>query len=267
VIDWTITLPEQVVVTGTASGLGEETARLLLDNGVRVYGVDVAEAGGDLTKADAFTEIRGSVTEHDTWRQVVTAVSADAPDGVVASLGYVGAAAVLDVGTLDGENLAVWRRAWEINVLGNVVALQALLPLLTSAEHASVVAVSSVNAQFGEQQLAAYSSSKAALSGAIRTIALDYARSGVNINILAPGPMRAGLFERHLAAADDPAKFLATRQARQPIGRIPGADEVARAAAFLLSPAASAVFGSTLTADGGLTAGFDFRTGDEGSSV
>ena len=129
------------------------------------------------------------------------------------------------------------------------------------------MAVSSVNAQFGEQQLAAYSSSKAALTGAIRTIALDYARRGVQINILAPGPMRAGLFERHLASAADPEKFLATRQARQPIGRIPGADEVARAAAFLLSPAASAVFGTTLTADGGLTAGFDFRTGDEGSSA
>jgi NAD(P)-dependent dehydrogenase (short-subunit alcohol dehydrogenase family) len=104
-------------------------------------------------------------------------------------------------------------------------------------------------------------------AGAVRTIALDYAQRGVQINILAPGPMRAGLFERHLASAADPAKFLATRQARQPIGRIPGADEVARAALFLLSPAASAVFGSTLTADGGLTAGFDFRTGEEGSSA
>ena len=265
-IDWTIALPDQVVVTGTASGLGEETARLLLDAGVRVYGVDVAEAATDLTKADTFTEIRGSVTETATWRGVVTALHVDAPGGVT-SLGFVGAAAILDVGILDDEDPAVWRRAWEINVLGNVVALQALLPLLETAEHGAVVAVSSVNAQFGEQQLAAYSSSKAALTGAIRTIALDYARRGVQINILAPGPMRAGLFERHLASAADPEKFLATRQGRQPIGRIPGADEVARAAAFLLSPAASAVFGTTLTADGGLTAGFDFRTGDEGSSA
>jgi NAD(P)-dependent dehydrogenase (short-subunit alcohol dehydrogenase family) len=265
-IDWSIRLPDQVVVTGTSSGLGQETARLLLDAGVRVYGVDVAEAAVDLGKSDAFTEVRGSVTEVATWHEVIAALHADAPAGV-ASLGFVGAAAVLDVGILDDEDMAVWRRAWDINVLGNVVALQALLPLLTAADHGAAVAVSSVNAQFGEQQLAAYSSSKAALTGAVRTIALDYARRGVQINILAPGPMRAGLFERHLASAADPAKFLATRQARQPIGRIPGADEVARAALFLLSPAASAVFGSTLTADGGLTAGFDFRTGEEGSSA
>jgi 2,3-dihydro-2,3-dihydroxybenzoate dehydrogenase len=265
-IDWSIPLPDQVVVTGSASGLGQETARLLLDAGVRVYGVDVAEAPADLTKADTFTEVRGDVTAAATWQGVVEALRADAPAGV-ASLGFVGAAAVLDVGILDDEDVAVWRRAWEINVLGNVVALQALLPLLEAADHGAVVAVSSVNAQFGEQQLAAYSSSKAALTSAVRTSALDSARRGVQITILAPGPMRAGLFERHLASAADPAKFLATRQARQPIGRIPGADEVARAAAFLLSPAASAVFGTTLTADGGLTAGFDFRTGAEGSSA
>ena len=188
-------------------------------------------------------------------------------DGPARSLGLVAAAAILDVGVLGSEDIAIWRRAWEVNVLGNIIGLTTLMPLLTQAEHASVVVVSSIDASFGEQQLAAYASSKAALTGAIRTIALDHARTGVNFNVLAPGPMRAGLFERHLASADDPAKFLATREARQPIGRIVGADEVARAAAFLLSPAASAIFGTTLTADGGLTTGFDFRTGAEGSSA
>ena len=160
-IDWSIALPDQVVVTGTASGLGQEMARLLLDAGVRVYGVDVMAA--ELVGTGSFTEVRGSVTEPATWRDVVDALHADGP---VTSLGIVGAAAVLDVGILDDEDPAVWRRAWEINLLGNVVALQALLPLLEAAEHGAVVAVSSVNAQFGEQQLAAYSSSKAALSGA-----------------------------------------------------------------------------------------------------
>ena len=261
-IDWTIGLPEQVVVTGTASGLGHECARLLTDAGVRVIGVDVAEPAEELAKADTFTAIRGSITQAQTWENVIAAVG-----GPARSLGLIAAAAILDVGVLGSEDIAIWRRAWEVNVLGNIIGLTTLMPLLTQAEHASVVVVSSIDASFGEQQLAAYASSKAALTGAIRTIALDHARTGVNFNVLAPGPMRAGLFERHLASADDPAKFLATREARQPIGRIVGADEVARAAAFLLSPAASAIFGTTLTADGGLTTGFDFRTGAEGSSA
>jgi NAD(P)-dependent dehydrogenase (short-subunit alcohol dehydrogenase family) len=264
--EWKLALPEQVVVTGTSSGLGREIARLLTSTGVSVYGVDTAAPAQDLASTGNFTVVQGSVTDTGTWRHTIAAVKAGAR-GRVVSLGYVGSAAVLDVGVLGDEDIAVWRRTWEVNVLGNVLALQELLPLLTSASYAAVVAVSSVNAQYGEQQLAAYSSSKAALSSAMRTIALDYARHGVRINILAPGPMRAGLFERHLAAAADPARFLATREARQPIGRLPGADEVAQAAAFLLSSGASALFASTVTADGGLTASFDFRTGAEGSSA
>jgi 2,3-dihydro-2,3-dihydroxybenzoate dehydrogenase len=127
--------------------------------------------------------------------------------------------------------------------------------------------VTSVDAGSAEQQLAAYASSKAALTMGVQTIALDYARTGINFNLLAPGPMRAGLFERHLASAADPAQFLATREARQPIGRIIGADEVANAALFLLTEQASALFATTVTADGGLTASFDYRTGAEGSSA
>jgi 2,3-dihydro-2,3-dihydroxybenzoate dehydrogenase len=157
------------------------------------------------------------------------------------------------------EDIAVWERTWRINVLGNVLGLKAMLPRLMSAKRGAAVVVTSVDAAFAEQQLAHYSSSKGALEMAVRTIALDYARTGVTINLVAPGPMRAGLFERHLASAADPEEFLATRTARQPIGRIIGADEVANVVAFLLSGQASGVFATTVTVDGGLTSGFDFR--------
>jgi 2,3-dihydro-2,3-dihydroxybenzoate dehydrogenase len=74
--------------------------------------------------------------------------------------------------------------------------------------------------------------------------------------------MRAGLFERHMAAAKNPEEWLASRENRQPTGRIPGATEVAEAAQFLLARQSSALYGSTVTADGGLTASFDFKTGE-----
>ena len=258
-IAWTIDLPDTVVVTGTASGLGQEVARQLLDCKVNVIGVDLAEPDGELS--GSYTHVAGSVSVEDTWHTVRGHI--DTSDG----LGYVGSAAMLAVGTLLDETTDVWRQSWEVNVLGNIMALRNLLPLMVNAPHAAVVAVSSIDAEFGEQQLGAYASSKGALSAAIRTIALDYADTGVQFNVLAPGPMRAGLFERHLASADDPDRFLATRQKRQPRGRITGVEEVARAALFLLSPASSALLGTTVTADGGLTTGFDFRTGDEGSSA
>ena len=79
--------------------------------------------------------------------------------------------------------------------------------------------------------------------------------------------MYAGLFKRHLESANDSGKFLATRSARQPEGRILEAAEVAQAAMFLLSSGATALRGAEIVADGGLTTSFDYRTGAEGASV
>lgn len=262
--DITIRIPDRVVVSGSASGLGLECVRTLLRAGATVVGVDITEGPAEFKDADRYRHVQGSVVEAATWEEVVAELGAS---GTTGEIGFIGAAAILQVGTLDDDDAAAWRRTWEVNVLGNVRALKRLLPLMREAPDSAVVVVTSIDADFGEQQLAAYTSSKAAVSGAVRTIALDYARSGVKVNLLAPGPMRAGLFERHLASAKDPAAFLATREARQPIGRIVGADEVANAAMFLLSAQASAVFGTTLVADGGLTTGFDYRTGAEGASV
>ncbi|WP_172592258.1 SDR family NAD(P)-dependent oxidoreductase [Subtercola boreus] len=256
-----IDIPGHVVVTGTGSGLGLDCAKALIAIGVHVIGVDVSPEPQELI-GPQYRHARGSVADEALWAQVAETVREIGPQGPADGLGFIGAAAILEVGTLRTDTAEVWRRSWEVNVLGNVLALQALLPLLELSERSAAVIVTSVDAQFGEEQLAAYSSSKAAISGAVRSIALDFARSGITINLLAPGPMRAGLFERHLAASADPAAFLATREARQPIGRIVGADEVAAVALFLLSNRASAIFGSTVTADGGLTAGFDFRGGE-----
>lgn len=258
---YSLDIPELVIVTGTSSGLGREITKSLLINGVEVIGVDhgVSKFGGEA----GYRHLSADVSDESTWTAVVESL----PESLD-SLGYVGSAAVLEIETLADERTAeVWRRTWEVNVLGNILAVQALLPVMRELRHAAIVPVASVNAQFGEQQLSAYSSSKGALVSGIRAIALDYGRSGVHINVLAPGPMRAGLFERHLQSAADPAAFLATREARQPIGRLPGASEVAQSAIFLLSEQASALHGTTLTADGGLTAGFDFRIGGEGASV
>jgi NAD(P)-dependent dehydrogenase (short-subunit alcohol dehydrogenase family) len=202
--DITLRITDRVVVSGSASGLAVDCVRTVLRTGVTVVGVDITEGRAEFKDFGRYRHVQGSVVEATTWQEVAAALGASGSTG---GIGFIGAAAFLQVGTLD-DDVDTWRRTWEVNVLGNDQALQRLLPLMKEAPDSAVVVVTSIDADFGEQQLAAYTSSKAAVSGAVRTIALDYARSGAEINRLAPGPMRAGFFERHLASAKDPAAFL-----------------------------------------------------------
>jgi len=259
---WSINLPELVIVTGSASGLGAECALKLLEAGTQVIGIDLAAGNESLISNHSnYQHVQASTIEPETWSSVREILVSSGKR----SYGYIGCAATLQPGTLSEESLDPWRDAWEINVGANILAVKSLLEMFKSAQFASVVAVSSVNATYAEQDLGAYSSSKAALSAAFRNFAVDFATSEINFNILSPGAMKAGLFNRHLNSAHDPEKFLEAREARQPKGRITEVGEVADVAMFLVSKQSSALLGSTVTADGGLTASFDFRTETQGA--
>ncbi len=254
-------LPATVVVTGTGGdGLGAVTARLLAAAGTRVIGVDLAP----VEEYAGYSHVQGDVTAQETWDAVLAALDGA---GATGRLGLVTSAAYLEVGTVLDLDLDVWRKTYEINVIGTVLGMKALLPRMIDARDGSIVTIASIDALHAEQQLVSYCASKAAVLQLSRTAALDHARDGVNVNCVLPGPMRAGLFERHMASAADPAAFLATRANRQPFGDIPRPEEVAKVALFLLSDAAKGMTGAQVTADGGLTTGFDFRTGAEGSSA
>lgn len=254
-------LPETVVVTGTASGLGEEIATLLLLGGAQVIGVDLAPSA--IVGRGNFTQVIGSVSEQETWAGVTARLEESRPE----SIGLVTSAAILDTGTVLDASPEMIARAMSVNVTGTALAMATVIPWMEAGQRGSIVAIASVNASFAEQQLAIYNASKAAARQLARTAALDHARRGVRVNVLSPGPMNAGLFKRHVESAKDGAKFLQTRANRQPQGRILEPGDVAQAALFLLSDGARAILGADLIADGGLTAGFDFRTGAEGASV
>ncbi|MBE0701954.1 MAG: SDR family oxidoreductase [Afipia sp.] len=256
-------LPQTVVVTGASSGLGQELCRLLIENGVSTIGVDVSDAQASLAEAPGYSHVAGDVGAQATWDIVIDRLQEMDP----ASLGLVTSAAVLDVCDVTEATPEILSRAMHVNIVGTALAMKALIPLMAKKKAGAVVAVASVNATLAEQQLAVYNATKAAVRQLARTVAVDHAQDGVRTNVLSPGPMLAGLFKRHLESAHDSARFLATRAARQPEGRILEAEEVARAAMFLLSSGAAALRGAEIIADGGLTTSFDYRTGAEGASV
>lgn len=201
----------------------------------------------------------GDVADEVTWRTVAARIQ-DVGAGGSCTLGLATSAAVLEVATILQMSRESLMRLLEINVVGTALAMKAILPLMIARGGGSIVVVASVNATIAEQLLAGYNATKAAVRQLARTVAMDYARDGIRVNVLSPGPMMAGLFKRHLETAPDAEQFLAARTARQPGGRILDAADVARAAMFLLSTGSAAMLGADVTVDGGLTASFDFRT-------
>ena len=255
-------LPALVVVSGSASGLGTHIAGQLIACGVTTIGVDIAPQPKSLDHA-LYRHVQDDVSNEKTWTAVADAIRALGP----ASVGLITSAAILDVGTILDFDRAALEKTMAVNFVGTALAMRALLPLMIERGGGTIVAVASVNGTIAEQQLVVYNASKGAVRQLTRTVAMDHARQGIRANVLSPGAMLAGLFERHMKSANDPAKFQATRAARQPAGKITDAGDVAKAALFLLSDASGALNGAEIIADGGLTTSFDFRTGVEGASV
>jgi NAD(P)-dependent dehydrogenase (short-subunit alcohol dehydrogenase family) len=250
-----LTLPTAVVVSGSASGFGALLTRRLLEAGVYVIGVDIAHPATKDDELADYVHVLGDVTLESTWRDVRQS-AASAPAG---ELGLVVCAAILHVATVVDHPLDAWRKVLDVNVTGTFLALKSVVPEILSRGGGPAICMGSVDTLHGEQQLASYCTSKAGVYQLARTTALDFAREGLRINVLSPGPMSVGLFERHLESVDDRG-LLQTRTARQPIGRILDPEEVARTALFMLSDGASGMTGAEVVVDGGLTAGYEFRS-------
>ena len=143
-----------------------------------------------------------------------------------------------------------WRTAWRSSG-------RAALPLLREAARergqAAVVNTCSVAAIAGLPQRALYSASKGAVYALTLAMAADHVAEGIRVNCVIPGTADTPWVSRLLEAAPDPAAERAALHARQPMGRLVTADEVAAAIAYLASPLAGATTGTALAVDGGMS--------------
>ena len=129
---------------------------------------------------------------------------------------------------------------------------RAALPHLRESKAASVVNTCSIAATAGLPQRALYSASKGAVYSLTLAMAADHLREGIRVNCVNPGTADTPWVGRLLDSADNPEAERAALSARQPSGRLVSADEVAAAIAYLASPAASAVSGTSIAVDGGM---------------
>jgi 2-keto-3-deoxy-L-fuconate dehydrogenase len=242
------------LVTGGASGIGLATARLLAARGARVAVLDRVKAGQDLDgpPGTAIYPVVADVTDDAAVRAAVAeAGQALGRLDIVVNNAGIGAA-----GTVEDNDDDEWHRVLDVNVLGIVRTTRAALPLLRQAARergqAAIVNTCSIAATAGLPQRALYCASKGAVYALTLAMAADHVAEGIRVNCVNPGTADTQWVSRLLEAAPDPAAERAALNARQPMGRLVSADEVAAAIAYLASPLAGATTGTALAVDGGM---------------
>lgn len=241
------------IVTGGGSGIGAATARRLAADGATVVVTgrrvepitQVADEIGGLA-------IRADVADGGAWADVV-ATCTDRFGGVDVLVANAGVEAF---GSVEDVDLAEWAAVQRVNVDGVLLGCRAVVPAMHARGGGAVVVVSSVAGVVAGPQYAAYVTSKTAVLGLVRSMAVDLGSQGIRVNAVCPGWTRTEMSERETAQMARERGITTEDMWRQltrwtPLARSASADEVAACIRFLASDEASFVTGATLLVDGG----------------
>ncbi|MGK3204905.1 SDR family NAD(P)-dependent oxidoreductase [Amycolatopsis sp. MEPSY49] len=226
-------------VTGGASGIGKAVANLLTERGARVAVLDLKPDD------DGF---RCDVSSDDEVRSAIDAV-VDRFGRLDILVNNAGIGAQGDVTANDDDE---WHRVFDVNVVGMVRLARAALPHLKNSPSAAIVNTCSIAAWAGLPNRALYSSTKGAVLSLTLAMATDHLPDRVRVNCVCPGTADTPWVGRLLDAAADPAAERAALAARQPMGRLVTAEEVANAIVYLASPLSASTTGTALAVDGGM---------------
>jgi NAD(P)-dependent dehydrogenase (short-subunit alcohol dehydrogenase family) len=235
------------VITGAASGIGFETARRFKEEGATVAGVDLAadSPGVDLALAC-------DVADEDAVRSMYEAVRGEY-GRIDVLFNNAGISPPEDASILETE-LDVWERVQAVNVKSVFFCCKHGIPHLLETGGGSVINTASFVAVMGAAtSQIAYTASKGAVLALSRELGVEFARRGVRVNALCPGPVGTPLLQELFAS--DPEKA-ARRLVHLPMGRFAEAREIANAALFLASDESSYVTASTFLVDGGLSGAY-----------
>ncbi len=249
----------RVLITGAASGLGLSMARQALGAGARVVAVDIDEtalAGQfDGHGPDRVLRVRADITDEAAVEGAV-GQAIDTFGAIDGLLNNAGVGAPL-IGIADLP-VAEFLRVLQINTGGAFVVLKHVLSHMRTQRHGAVVNSGSILGERGVPDYAAYCASKAGVHALTKVAAMEAAAYGVRVNAVAPGLIDTPMNDTFHAAVnpDDPAQTRHTLEQKIPLGRYARPEQVAAAALFLLSDAASYITGEILDVDGGLSTSF-----------
>jgi NAD(P)-dependent dehydrogenase (short-subunit alcohol dehydrogenase family) len=231
----------RALVTGHRGGIGDAIARVLRRDGVTVIGLDLPDF--DLSDTTTLPErLAGIVAEQ----------------GPIDIL--VNNAGVTVLGTVVETPLAELERVFRVNFFAAYATMAAVIPGMAERGRGAIVNIASDQALIGKQVSAAYGASKAAIAQLSRSAALDWAKSGIRVNCIAPGSTDTAMLSQVITdlSRTYPERFPTTShefyRAGVPQGRFAEPEEIANVVAFLASDAASFITGAIIPVDGGGTA-------------
>ena len=243
------------VITGAGGGMGREAAIVFSGEGAKVcvadLDLDIAEETVSLCPGEAFATRVNVASEEDV--RGMYAETAERFGGIDVLYNNAGISPGDDTSVLD-TSVEAWQRVQDVNAKGVFLCCKHGIPYLLERGGGSVINVASFVAILGAAtSQISYTASKGAVLSMSRELAVQFARNGVRVNALCPGPVETPLL---LAIyGDDPAAF-ARRQVHWPTGRLGKPREIVNAALFLASDESSFVNGAAFVVDGGLTAAY-----------
>jgi NAD(P)-dependent dehydrogenase (short-subunit alcohol dehydrogenase family) len=237
---------KKALITAAGQGMGRAAAQAFAREGAQVIATDLRADLLETLKAPGI-EVRAlDVTDDAAVQRTVAEIGA--VDILFNCAGWVHHGSIVDCRIED------WDRSFDLNVRSMFVMTKAMLPLMIARRGGTILNMASVvGANKAVPNRLAYTASKAAVAGFTRALAADHVRQGIRANCVCPGTVDTPSLGERIAAFDDPVQARKDFIARQPMGRLATAEEIAETFVYLVSDESSFMTGQAIFVDGGMT--------------
>ncbi len=243
------------LVTGAGSGIGASIATVFAQAGAAVIVADIQEAAARATAAQIVAAggqaeaLALNVAEEEAVDRSARALQGKRIDILVnnAGIGHVGTILQTKADDLD--------RLYAVNVRGVFNMSRAFLPAMLERKSGNIINLASIGGVVGIRDRLAYCTTKFAVVGLTKSMALDHAQQGIRVNCICPGRVETPFVAARLKEYPDPEKAYREMSATQAVGRMARPEEIAHAALYLASEESSFITGTAFLIDGGWSAG------------
>ena len=242
------------LVIGAASGIGKETVEKFILEGAKVYAIDQNEIYCDKVQKKYQCDIR----DYEKLEKIIKEVY-EIERKIDVVFNIVG---IHCIGDIEKTSIKEFRDLLDVNLFGSINVLKIILPIMKQNRCGCIILPGSDQSFIAKTDSCAYGISKAAISGLVRSVALDYAKYNIRVNSICPGPVNTQMYNNtvnyileNYDEYNDKEELLRILANRQPLGRIAQPEEIANVVCSIASDQFSFMTGAEIKVDGGSTIG------------